>query len=543
MGNDIHKNLEIPLDSIKEKTGTKISIAKRTGDTPTSERVKLLRNPPNILITTPESFALMLTAPKFKIKLRTIKWIIVDEIHSIAENKRGTMLSLCIERLQYHVGHELTRIGLSATIEPPNLIANFLLGNRDSPINIIDFGRKRRLELDVILPISQIDLAPFSMLHKKQLEIIKSEVKSNTTTLIFTNTRHLSERMVFELREAFDGKIDHEIGVHHGSLDKKLRLSVEDKLKKGLMKAVFTSTSLEMGIDIGSIDLIIQLGSTKTTRAMLQRIGRSGHQNYLTSRGKVLSFSLDDFIESMAISRLALNGEIDEIRIPEQPIDVLIQIIIGMSVEQKWTFQDAYSIIIHSYPYRKLTERDFIEVLKTAANPSNDDNGWKYSNIWFDDDIMEFGKRKRARQAYMQNVGTIPSVSLIDVVLEGYQTRIGKISEKFAERLTESDVFILHARTFKFIRSVGTKLIVKEVHGEIPTIPSWVGEGQSRTWEISEEISRIYDSLDVYLSRDDLPSALKWLTNEYPISSDDAKEVLNYISIQKSFTPLPSRNH
>ncbi|MHA2100948.1 MAG: DEAD/DEAH box helicase [Candidatus Kariarchaeaceae archaeon] len=261
LGNDIHKNLEIPLDSIKEKTGTKISIAKRTGDTPTSERVKLLRNPPNILITTPESFALMLTAPKFKIKLRTIKWIIVDEIHSIAENKRGTMLSLCIERLQYHVGHELTRIGLSATIEPPNLIANFLLGNRDSPINIIDFGRKRRLELDVILPISQIDLAPFSMLHKKQLEIIKSEVKSNTTTLIFTNTRHLSERMVFELREAFDGKIDHEIGVHHGSLDKKLRLSVEDKLKKGLMKAVFTSTSLEMGIDIdkGLGDQVIRI--------------------------------------------------------------------------------------------------------------------------------------------------------------------------------------------------------------------------------------------------------------------------------------------
>ena len=389
LGNDIHKNLEIPLNNIKEKTGTKIRIAKRTGDTPTSERIKLLRKPPHILITTPESFALMLTAPKFKMKLRTIKWVIVDEIHSIAENKRGTMLSLCLERLEHRMDNPITRIALSATIEPPELIANFLIGNRNCEINIIDFGRKRRLELDIILPINQIDLAPFSMLHKRQLEIIKSEVEKNRTTLIFTNTRHLSERMVYELREAFNGTLNDEIGVHHGSLDKKLRLSVEDALKKGKMKAVFTSTSLEMGIDIGSIDFIFQLGSSKTTRALLQRIGRSGHQKNEISRGKILSFSMDDFIESIATANLALKGEIDQIRIPQGPVDVLIQILVGMSIEQRWTLEEAYSIIGLAYPFRNLTKSQFKEILMTAANPSMDENGWKYSNLWFDEDLEE----------------------------------------------------------------------------------------------------------------------------------------------------------
>lgn len=543
LGNDIHKNLEIPLADIREQTGSQIRIAKRTGDTPTSERTKLLRKPPHILITTPESFALMLTAPKFKLKLRTIKWIIVDEIHSIAENKRGTMLSLCLERLDHRIDHKITRIGLSATIEPPELIANFLMGNRDVDINIIDFGRKRKLELDILLPVSQIDLAPYSMLHKKHLEIIKSEVDKNKTTLIFTNTRHLSEKMVYELREAFEGTLDDKIGVHHGSLDKKLRLAVEDKLKQGKMKAVFTSTSLEMGIDIGSIDLIMQLGSTKTTRAMLQRIGRSGHQSDQVSRGKILSFSMDDYIESIATANLALKGEIDQIRIPQGPVDVLIQILVGMTIEQKWTLDEAYSIVILAYPYRNLTKTQFKEILSVSANPSNDENGWKYSNLWFDEDLNEFGRRNRARLAYMQNIGTIPSISNFDVVLEGYRTRIGKISENFAERLNESDVFILQARTFKFLRTIGTKILVREVHGEVPTVPSWVGEGQSRTWEISEEISYLYTMLSNYLDTENGDeSAHKWLTEEYGVLPEYTNELLKYISLQKSFTQIPNRH-
>ena len=537
LGNDIHKNLEIPLEGIQSSTNVKIG--KRTGDTPTAERAKLLRSPPHILITTPESFALMLASPKFKENFKHVEWVIIDEIHSLADNKRGTMLSVDLERLQAYIGHDVCRIGLSATIDPPEVIAHYLIGNRSTPIFLIDFGRKRDLEIEVVLPVSQIDHVPYNILHKEHVKLIKRYVSEHITTLIFSNTRHLSERMVYELREAFDGKIDDEIGVHHGSLDKKLRLDVEEQLKAGKMKAVFTSTSLEMGIDIGSIDLTVQLGSSKSVRALLQRVGRAGHQANALSRGKILVFSRDDLIENLAITKLALNGRIDPIRIPQQPKDVLFQILVGMSLEKKWNLEDAYKVIIKSYPYRNLEFESFKEMVKSVSNPTDDENGWKYSNLWFDPDADIFGKRRRTRQAYMQNVGTIPSIAMVDVVLEGYRTRIGQVSENFSEKLSSNDVFILNARTFKFLRSAGNRIIVREVHGEIPTVPSWVGEGLSRTWLISEEISRIYSVLEDMISENKIDEATNWLSENYSIAKEGAEHVVDYLYTQMSISTLP----
>ncbi len=541
LNNDIHKNLEIPLRSIKKSSGTTITAAKRTGDTTSKERAKLLRLPPHILITTPESLALMLTAPKFKEHLRKIKWLIIDEIHSLADNKRGSLLSLCIERLEHYLSG-LTRIGLSATVEPVDRIAHFLIGNRDSEVKIIDMTQLREIEIEVLSPVKNLIHAPYHLIKKRHLEMIDNYIEENTTSLIFTNTRNMAEQLVYDLVDGFAGKYKNNVAVHHGSLDKSVRLSVEENLKQGRMKGVFTSTSLELGIDIGSIDLTVQLGSPKTVRAILQRIGRSGHSQELTSVGKILVFNRDDLIECTAIAKLALEGRVDQVRIPNSPVDVLIQMIIGMALEKKWNIDDAFEVICKAYSYKDLSKKEFYNIILAASNPTNDDDGWKYGHIWFDDDTREFGRRKRARQSYMQNIGTIPDTTAIEIVLQGFRTRIGQIAEKFSEKLTEMDIFILGGKTYQYIRLVGNKIIVKEVYGKIPNIPSWIGEAQSRTREISSEISRLFIKVNGFLSKNQKQDAIDWLQNLYPVGESESKIIVEYIIEQNAIASLPTDN-
>ncbi|MCY3413764.1 MAG: ATP-dependent helicase [Candidatus Heimdallarchaeota archaeon] len=537
LNNDIQKNLEIPLTSIQEIHDYHITVAKRTGDTSSKERARLLRSPPHILITTPESLALMLTAPKFKDNLRYIQWLIVDEIHALADNKRGSLLSICIERLVYYLEHEPTRIGLSATVEPPDLVAHYLMGAREERIGIVNMHQMRKLEINVISPTQNLINAPLSHIQKRHREIIQEEISKHRTSLIFTNTRHLAEKMMLEMIK-YNTQWEHQIAVHHGSLAKEVRLDVEEKLKKGDMRAVFTSTSLEMGIDIGSIDQTTQIGSPKTVRSFTQRIGRSGHSMNLQSKGNLLVFDRDDLIECMAIARLSMLGKVDRIRIPEAPTDVLFQMLVGMAVEQRWSVAEAFSVINKAYPYRDLTIDQFISILKAAAETTGDDNSWKYALLWYDEEIQEFGRRKKARQAYMLNIGTIPDAAMIEVILESFRTKIGQISDRFAEKLDDQDIFVLGGKTYEYVRSVGTKIIVREAFGKIPTLPIWVGEAQTRTLEISEEISIMFSSLE------QLEESIKqeWLMQRYHISEVEAQIVLNYVDEQQSITPLPTLN-
>ncbi|MDH5644615.1 MAG: ATP-dependent helicase, partial [Candidatus Heimdallarchaeota archaeon] len=543
LNNDIFKNLEIPLYDIKQISGTKIKSAKRTGDTTTQERQKISRNPPHILITTPESLGLMLAAPKFKEKLRTIKWLIVDEIHSVAENKRGTFLSVCLERLSYYLPSNLTRIGLSATVEPAELIAHYLIGNRDIELAFVDLGGSRELEIEVISPVKNLVQAHYNQIEKGHIDYIKKSLQKHETTLIFSNTRYLSERLSYKLQNIQDYQYRDKIAVHHGSLDKDVRMEVEDKLKKGDMKAVFTSTSLEMGIDIGSIDLTIQLGSPKSVRAMLQRIGRSGHQENLISKGKILVFNRDDLLECVAIAKLTVEGKIDAIEIPEKPIDVLIQMIVGMAVEKRWKIDEAYQLIRLSYSYRNLSKEEFIQILKFAAVPTEDDEiAWRYAHIWLDIENGEFGKRKSARQAYLQNIGTIPDETTIDVLLEGYRNKIGKVSEKFAEKLKTSDIFILGGKSLQFIRTISDKILVRDAPGMIPTIPSWGGERMPRSNEISMEIQLLLTKLETFIVSNKKLDAVSWLIKEYPINKEIANLIYDYGNEQFSLTHLPKLN-
>ncbi len=538
LNNDIHKNLEIPLDSIRELNNNHIAIGKRTGDTSTRERAKIARNPPHILITTPESLALMLTAPKFKEKLRFIKWVIVDEIHAIAGNKRGSLLSICLERLEYYLTEKSTRIGLSATVEPPKIVANYLVGNRKTEIGIINMVQIRKLEVDVISPVNNLVYAPHTLIRKKHNEIIVERIDNHQTSLIFTNTRYLAEKLVLDIQKS-RSDLEDKIAVHHGSLSKEVRLDVEERLKAGKMKAVFTSTSLEMGIDIGSIDHTVQLGSPKTVRAFTQRIGRSGHSQNLHSKGSLLVFDRDDLIECMAIAKLSTRGLVDSIRIPKAPVDVLFQMLVGMAVEKRWSIEEAFLVITRSYPYRDMNYDTFLEILNSAATTTDDDNAWKYALIWVDLEINEFGRRKKARQSYMQNIGTIPDASMVDVVLETYRTRIGQIADRFAENLGSSDVFILGGKTYQYIRTVGNKIIVKESFGLVPTIPHWVGEAQTRTIEISQEISNMFNYLDDNIDDENIS---EWLIKNYYISDIEAESVLKYVREQMAISALPTIN-
>ncbi len=538
LNNDIHKNLDLPLQALQEAINSNIRIGKRTGDTTTNERAKMLRKPPHILITTPESLGLMQTSPKFKLHLRNIEWIIIDEIHAIAGNKRGILQALNVERVCYYLNKEPCRIGISATIEPQIEIANYLRGNRKTEVGIINIPASKKMDLKVISPVEDLILTPYSKIEDAQIEILQKIIEENTTSLIFTNTRSLAEKLSYKISEIFDEW--EKIAVHHGSLDKNVRLSIEEKLKHGDMLAVFSSTSLEMGIDIGSIDIVAQIGSPKTVRSLLQRVGRSGHSLAKLSRGRLIITTRDDLIECTSMGRMALKNIIDRITIPEAPADVLFQTIVGMALEQKWTFKDAYEIIHSAYPYRNLSFDEFVNYIKWESNPTEE--GWKYTHIWMDEKTREFGKRRSSRQAYMQNIGTIPELSMISVILQGYRTRIGQVSEKFAEKLEVGDIFLLGGHTYEMVRSVGNKLIVKEVFGVVPTVPSWVGEGLSRSKEVSYAIDELFQKVEPMIILNKREEVFSFLSENYPVEAGEINALYEYIYQQIQISKLPLLN-
>ncbi|MCH8908287.1 MAG: ATP-dependent helicase, partial [Candidatus Heimdallarchaeota archaeon] len=543
LNNDIHKNLEIPLQHLRDDLHSEISIGTRTGDTTPKERNFLLRNPPHILITTPESLGLLITSPKFKEHLKQIDWVICDEIHSIAGNKRGTFLSLILEHLNYLTDKQFARVGLSATINPPKTIARFLMGNRKQRILIVQIETQRIMQVAVVSPVEDFLKTPFSKIQESQLNIIEERIRNNRTTLIFANTRHMSERLFYHLEKRIKDP-NMLISIHHGSLDKKLRLSVEENLKKGRVSAVFTSTSLELGIDIGTIDHVVQMGSPKSVSSLLQRIGRSGHRSDLVSKGTLIAYNRDDLIESVAIAKLAIENQIDKLFIPDKPLDVLIQILVGLTLEKKWSTKAAYNLVKKSYPYRDLTYSEFRDIVSFASNPTQNDDGWKYSHIWYDPETDLFGRRRSARVAFFQNIGTIPPTSSIQVLLEGFRSRVGNLTERFAEKLNPGDIFILSGRTLQYLRPIEDKIVVREVFGKLPTVPSWSGEGLARTREISIEISDILSSIEEKIeSKTSKTDLIEWIVGRYPTGKLEATIIYDYVFAQVSISRVPKFNN
>ena len=368
LDNDIEKNLEEPLKGIEKIAGRELGIRKavRTGDTSQYQRQKMLKKPPHILITTPETLSILLVAPKFREKLSHVKYVIIDEIHSLADNKRGVHLSLSLERLHHLIGG-FTRIGLSATVSPLEEVAKFLVGyeygiERDCLVASINYLKE--LDMEVISPVSDIVLADSEDTRLATYDILDDLIQENKTTLIFTNTRSGTERFVYNLKTMYPSHYNsNNIMAHHSSLSKEVRLETENKLKNGELKCVISSTSLELGIDIGYIDLVVLINSPKSVSRALQRIGRSGHRLHEKSKGKIIVTDRDDLVECSVLLKDAKEGKIDKINIPKNCLDVLAQHIYGMAIENPWDIDYAYDVIRKSYCYKDLTRDDYEDVL------------------------------------------------------------------------------------------------------------------------------------------------------------------------------------
>ncbi len=528
LNNDIYRNLEEPLKEIREiveKEGLELPEIRhvvRTGDTPPHEKQKMLKKPPHILITTPESLAIILNAPKFKKKLIGVEYVIVDEIHSLAESKRGVHLTLSLERLQELSEKPFARIGLSATINPLEEVAQFLVGFEDGkprPCIIVDTRYVKRKNIKVLCPVRDLIHTPSEVVNRKMYELLADLIRKHRTTLIFTNTRSGTERVVFHLKqvlpkngiEDFD---EESIAAHHGSLSRYVRHSVEEKLKKGLLRAIVSSTSLELGIDIGYIDLVVQIGSPKSVTRCLQRIGRSGHKLHEVSKGRLICVDRDDIVECSVMVKEAYRGHLDKIRIPKNCLDVLAQHILGMAIERKWNVKEAYQLVKRSYCYKDLSRKDFFRVLQyLSGNYSVLEHYKVYGKIWFDPEEGVFGRRgKYARVIYALNIGTIPDeVSVKVFTINGRY--VGNIEEEFLERLMPGDRFILGGKVYEFVKSRGFRAYVKPAFDMKPTVPSWFSEMLPLSFDLGLKIGefrrKMFKWLEEGVSREKILSYIR----------------------------------
>jgi len=542
LANDINKNLLAPLSELKELANSKgvtepaIRVAVRTGDTSSSERQRQATKSPHIFITTPESLALVLSTPKFRNKFSEVEYAIVDEIHELCDSKRGVALSLNLERLQAGAPGEIARIGLSATQAPIEEIGRFLVGHDGEdwrPLTIVEIGQQKSLDLRVLCPAEDITALPFEIVNSKMYDMLQKLVGEHRTTLVFTNTRSGTEHVVFKLKER--GVTD--IEAHHGSMSKESRISVEDDLKDGMLKAVVSSTSLELGIDIGYIDLVCQIGSPKSVAKGLQRIGRAGHDYGETSKGRMIVFENDDLIECAVLCRAAHRNYVDRVTIPIGSLDVLAQTLVGMSLERKWDVDDALALVRRSYCYNQLSRERFEEVLRYLS--AKEEYKGVYSKIWYDEEEGIFGMKRGSRLIFYLNQGTIPEESSYKVLSEK-GAPVGELSEKFVERLSRGDIFVLGGKSYEFVRARGMKVFVKHALGRKPTVPSWTGEMLPRSFDLSVEIARFRGELEDRLDEFSDEENIVWLMKDFDIDEGSARTIINYFKEQGTVFGIPT---
>ena len=466
LANDIQRNLIGPLTEISERylpdRAQEIKVGLRTGDTPQSERQRMLKHPPHILITTPESLAIAITSPKFQPIVSELEYMIVDELHSLVPTKRGVHLGLTLSYLDTLLQTPVQRIGISATMEPLEKVAEYLVSSDDresrgdeSHVCIAKVSGSRELDMDIIIPDNRFsDLSVMKVLEKN-IEVIADLIAAHTTTLVFANTRKMTETLVQRLRPHLGDLV----AGHHGSMDKKIRLDVEKRLKHGHLRAVVTSSSLEMGIDIGSVDLVIQVGSPGDIATALQRIGRAGHHVGGIPRARFLPTSVDDLIELAALQSAIQKGEMDILHFPENCLDVVAQFMIGLVIINQIDIDEAYEVIVNAWSYRNFEYDDFIEVLDMLEEERR---------VWVDWEENIYGKRGYSRMIYYTNIGTIaPDNSYLVFNAEG--SVLGQLSGSFVSNLRSGDVILLGGSTYRVTNIQGTRVNVTAVTGYRPT--------------------------------------------------------------------------
>lgn len=544
LSRDIEVNIKRPVEEIKEiakKEGNEIEIrvAARTGDTTPSEKQKQLKKSPHILVLTPETLAIVLSSIKFKDLLKDLKYVVVDEIHALAENKRGVHLSLSLERLQDFVGKDFTRIGLSATISPLEKIAEYLVGmGRDCKIANVQFLKKK--DFKIISPVPDLIDTSFRSSNEALYNLLDKLIQEHRTTLIFTNTRSATERVVHHLKERFPKRYMGNIGAHHGSLSRSLRHEIEDRMRKGELKACVSSTSLELGLDIGYIDLVICLGSPKSIARMSQRFGRAGHRLHDTVKGRIIVLDRDDLVECSLMLKDAVEGKIDKIHIPENCLDVLAQHIHGIAISSRRQIRDVYNMIKRSYCYKNLEWKDFMEVVKyLAGDYVSLEDRHVYAKIWYDETTGEMGKKgKLSRVIYMTNIGTIPDETAV-IVKIGEQV-IGTLDEGFLERLGRGDVFVLGGNTYEFLYSKGMVAQVKAAEQRSPTVPSWFSEMLPLSFDLAVDIGKFRRYMeDMFVNKKSKKEVLDYINSYLYVDENAANSIYGYFKEQYLYALIP----
>jgi len=498
LGNDIQKNLEVPLGEILQKAGARgllmpeIRVGVRTGDTLMSERRAMLVRPPHILVTTPESLYILLTAEKSRAILRSVETVIIDEIHAVADDKRGAHLALSLERLEALLDRPPVRIGLSATQKPIELVAQFLAGSSRPVPAIVNIGHGRHMDLAVEVPPSELGPVASNEMWGEIYDRIAELVLQHRSTLVFVNTRRLSERVAHHLAERL-GK--DAVAAHHGSLSRKLRLAAERKLKAGEVRVLVATASLELGIDIGFVDLVCHIGSPRSIAVALQRIGRAGHWRGAVPKGRIFATTRDELLECAALVRAMRSGDLDQLAVPEAPLDVLAQQIVAACAAEEWREQDLYALVRRAYPYRALPAEDFDAVLEILSEGIAARRG-RFSAYLFRDRVQHRLKGRRgSRLAAITSGGAIPDNALYTVVAAPDDAVVGTVDEDFAVESLSGDIMLLGNSSWRIRRVQAGKVLVEDAQGAPPNVPFWRGEAPGRTSELSEQLSRLREEL------------------------------------------------
>jgi len=542
LGNDIQKNLDTPLGEIlllARERGylmPEIRTAVRTGDTLAHERRAMQKRPPHILVTTPESLYILLTAEKNREILRTVKTVIVDEIHAIADDKRGAHLSLSLERLDALTGERSTRIGLSATQKPIELIAQFLAGSGQPEPSIVQISQRRHLDLSVEVPASELGPVASNEMWDEIYKRIAGLVLEHRSTLIFVNTRRLAERVGHHLAAILGQDV---VASHHGSLSRQRRLAVEGKLKSGELRALVATASLELGIDIGTVDLVCQIGSPRSIAVALQRVGRAGHWRGAVPKGRLFATTRDELLECAALVRAIRQGELDRILIPECPLDILAQQIVAACAAEDCQEDDLYALVRRAHPYRNLARKDFDEIIEMLSNGIAARRGRYGAYLHRDQVNHRLHGRRGARLAAITSGGAIPDNALYTVIAEPEHVTVGTVDEDFAVESLRGDIILLGNTSWRIRRVQSGSVSVEDAKGAPPTIPFWLGEAPSRTMELSDQISIVREKISSLTEgispgfvRGTLPqadAAVDWLKQECGLDRSGAEQAVEYI--------------
>jgi len=547
LSNDIQINLQNPLAGITEQLRVmglpelQINTAVRTGDTPQKERSAMRRTAPHILVTTPESLYVLLGSDSGRQMLGTTRTVIVDEIHAIAASKRGSHLALSLERLQALCAAPLMRIGLSATQKPIEAVSRFLVG-RDRDCEIIDIGHARPRDLGIEVPPVPLSAVMANDVWERVYDRLAVLAREHRTTLIFVNTRRLAERLSRHLSERLGKEA---VAAHHGSLAKEFRLDAEQRLKRGDLQVLIATASLELGIDIGDVDLVCQISSPRSIAGFLQRVGRSGHQVGGTPKGRLFAITRDDLIECTALLDCVRRGELDTLQIPQAPLDVLAQQIIAEVSCQEWQEQALLEVFRKASPYAGLDEKHYQALLQMLAEGYNSRQGIRSAYLHRDAVTRTLRGRRGSKLTAVTSGGTIPDNADYSVLLEPQGLNIGSVNEDFAVESIAGDIFQLGNTSYRILRVDTGKVRVEDAHGQPPTIPFWLGEAPGRSAELSFAVARLQAQLDELLGATpgNLQPALDWLTDTLGLNLASAEQLVDYLARARlTLGALPSQD-